>query len=628
MVFKPSCYNLQNIKLATFDIETDYPDNPKDVLLIGFYDGESYREFNNFNNFLNFTLRKRYYNYNIYAHNGGRFDFKFLLDDLSKFDYDFNIVDVNGNILQIEIPMVYYYNDSGVKLPKYTIKFRDSYMLMKDSLHKLSYSFNVPHKKIECNFFNKNTKENLSPPNNLPYEDKFENWDKFCEYLEYDTIGLYECIRYFENVLHSFGGNIKLTIASTALSLFKNNYLHSWIYPVNKQIKIGHLLGKDIFINIEDEIRKYYIGGRTEIDKRYGEYLFYYDINSLYPFVMQSNEFPVSSPLFVLPEQLSKNDKGFLMCDIYYDENKCKSGLPFLPVKLFNKNFNKLIYPTGKWSGLYDIDVINFAKDLGYEVDIKYGFIFDYEPIFKDFINDMYSLRKENDSYNIIFKYIMNSSYGKFAQKRLTTQIVKMTDSDEFKDCKIEPYIDDLGLYKIEKEISSNHIIPSISYRVTQLAQMELYKWYKKADYDIYMSDTDSFITTKQLTQSKNLGDIKLEYEIDRGIFLFPKFYCFEGYETKTGNKITIKRMKGFSKGIEDINYQDFHNALFNNDFKKFNIKFNDLWGFKESLKRKNTFLTWDTKSKSIQSQYDKRILYEDGINTKPLSIENNLIVR
>jgi len=86
--------------------------------------------------------------------------------------------------------------------------------------------------------------------------------------------------------------------------------------------------------------------------------------------------------------------------------------------------------------------------------------------------------------------------------------------------------------------------------------------------------------------------------------------------------------MKGFSKGIEDITYNDFYNALFNNDFNKFNIKFNDLWGFKESLRRKKTFLTYNEKSKSIQSVYDKRILLDDNINTKPLTIENQIIIR
>lgn len=617
MTFKPSAYTIKNIKLCTFDIETDYPDNPTDILLVGFYDGEIYRCFDNMDDFIKFVIRKKYYNYNIYAHNGGRFDFKFLLDSLNNFDYDFHIVDVNGNILQIQIPTQYYRNDKGELLIKYTINFRDSYMLMKDSLHKLSHSFNVPHKKVECNFFDRSKKD---------YVDKFDNWGMFREYLEYDCKGLYECIKLFENVIHDYGGNIKLTIASTALSLFRNNYLKSWIYPINKEIKIGHLLGKDIKINIENEIRKYYIGGRTEIDKRYGEYLFYYDINSLYPYMMFNYDFPVSAPLFILPEQISKNDKGFFMCDIYYDN--CKSGLPFLPMKLFNKNFNKLIYPVGKWSGLYDIDVINYAKSLGYKIDIKYGFIFDYEPIFKNFITDMYSLRKENDSYNIIFKYFMNTSYGKYAQKRETSQIIKMKDLELFKDMDIEPYIDDLGLYKVKKQIDSNHIIPSISSRVTQLAQLELYKWYEKADYDIYMSDTDSFITSKHLNSSKNLGDIKLEYTIDKGVFLFPKFYCFEGQEEKTGNSITVKRMKGFSKGIDNITYNDFYNALFHNDFKKFDIKYNDLWGFKESLRRNDTFLTWDKKTKSIKSEYDKRILDFDGINTKPLTVDNNLIVR
>lgn len=615
-MLSPTNFKSKNLKFATFDIETDYPDNPEDVLLIGFFNGKDYIEFNNFDTFLGETLKSKYFNYKIYAHNGGRFDFKFLLDTLINYDYEFEILDVNGSIINISVPFHKIIKNNEIKY-KYHIEYRDSYALLKDSLSKITNSFKVKHTKKDVNFFK---------PDEDNYLDKFNNWNLFKEYLKYDTIGLYESISHFEDILHSYNGNIKLTIASTSMSLFKNNYLNTFIYPINKNIEIGNLLGKKIILNIEDEIRKNYVGGRTEIFKREGDNLYYYDVNSLYPFVMSDNVFPISNPVFMLEDQITKKDKGFFQCKISYP--KCKHGIPLLPKKIFGKNYNKLIYPVGEWTGLYHSDMIDYARKEGYDIEIEYGFIFDYDYLFKDFVKEMYSLRKENESYNLIFKYILNSLYGKFAQKRTTKQIIKILDNETFKKYEsIKPYIDELGLYEIEKTIDSNHIIPSISNTVTQLAQLEIYKWYKKANFNIYNTDTDSFVTEKKLSHSKKLGDIKLEYEIENAIFLFPKFYCFNGYDVEKNKPVTIKKMKGFSKGIDKITYQDFFNALHFNDFKAFSLEYIDLWGFKESLNRKKQFMKYGIKKKSIKSDYNKRYVKNDNINTEPIRIHNEIII-
>lgn len=613
-MLKPSFYKAKDIKLCTFDIETDYPDNPEDILIIGFYNGKKYFEFDNMDAFLGEALKAKYFNHYIYAHNGGRFDFKFLLETLHKYDYDFiDILDVNGSILNIRVPFQHYKNKNGTVLPKYNINFTDSLMLLKDSLHKITHSFKVPHRKKELNFFKKDEPK---------YIDKFKNWDLFTEYLQYDTIGLYEAIRHFETIIHKYDGNIKLTIASTSMSIFKNRFLDTVIYPVNKTIKVQG----DKLLNIEDEIRNNYVGGRTEIFKRYGEKLYYYDVNSLYPFVMYDNPYPVSNPIYVTGEQISKNDIGFFQCDIKY--NECLHGIPLLPKKITNGGFNKLVYPLGSWSGLYDSEMIKYAINEGYEIDIKYGFIFDHEYIFKDFITEFYKLRKENPSYNLIFKYMLNSLYGKWAQKRENTQIVKIKNPEFFKKYKeVKSYIDELDLFEVTSEINSPHIIPSISNRVTQLSQLELYKWFKKADFDIYNCDTDSLVTSKKLPHSAELGDIKLEYTIDEAIFLFPKFYCFNGYDVKNKENVTIKTMKGYNKGRDNIEYSDFEKALFNKDYKPFDLEYTDLWGFKESLRRKNKFLNYGLKKKSIKSDYNKRIVLKDNINTLPLTINNDTVI-
>ena len=132
-MFRPSHFKSKNLKICTFDIETDYPDNPEDVILIGFYDGEKYYEFDNFDSFLGQSLKSKYYNHAIYAHNGGRFDFKFLLDSLSNYNYDYEILDVGGSILNIRIPFHKIVKTNGEIRFKYNINYRDSYALLKDS---------------------------------------------------------------------------------------------------------------------------------------------------------------------------------------------------------------------------------------------------------------------------------------------------------------------------------------------------------------------------------------------------------------------------------------------------------------------------------------------------------------
>ena len=109
------------VKFTTWDIETDYPDNPLDVTHIGFYNGEEYKvkkteecydKTNSgiFQWFLSETLKPKYYGYYHYAHFGGKFDFLYLLEYLKEYNYDFDIIDVNGRILSVKVNFGEYEN--------------------------------------------------------------------------------------------------------------------------------------------------------------------------------------------------------------------------------------------------------------------------------------------------------------------------------------------------------------------------------------------------------------------------------------------------------------------------------------------------------------------------------------
>jgi hypothetical protein len=83
--------------------------------------------------------------------------------------------------------------------------------------------------------------------------------------------------------------------------------------------------------------------------------------------------------------------------------------------------------------------------------------------------------------------------------------------------------------------------------------------------------------------------------------------------------------MKGFMKN--KFTFDDFYNAMVTNNFEKFNYSIDKLWGFKESIKRNKTFLTYDSKINSLKTGYDKRRVCEDGIGTSPLIINEGIIL-
>lgn len=93
------------------------------------------------------------------------------------------------------------------------------------------------------------------------------------KYLEKDLISLYQVMNKFSD--HVFLNNRAqivscLTISSVAMKIFLNNYYANNLPLIDKR-------------SIYEDIKLSYYGGVTEVYKPYGEDLFYYDVNSLYP---------------------------------------------------------------------------------------------------------------------------------------------------------------------------------------------------------------------------------------------------------------------------------------------------------------------------------------------------------
>ena len=199
----------------------------------GFYDGESYWDFDNTPDFINFISRQ---NCVIYFHNGGKFDFHFIFKYLSPYS---NLKIINGRIAEIKI-------GSAI--------LRDSYLIIPQGLGK---------------FIKETIDYSIMKP-----ENRNKNMPEIKAYLKSDCRNLFDIV----SRSISLYGN-RLTIAGQAVKFW------SKLSGVKTE---DYRTDSDYY---DDTFRTYYFGGRVQVF-RFGftsGNIQCFDINSAYPFAMLHN---------------------------------------------------------------------------------------------------------------------------------------------------------------------------------------------------------------------------------------------------------------------------------------------------------------------------------------------------
>ncbi|MEM3290887.1 MAG: DNA polymerase [Candidatus Micrarchaeaceae archaeon] len=563
----------------TMDIETD---NIGGKFIIGglynvkedkfsYFDNE--KEY--WNNIINLTFKR----VKIFAHYGGRYDFQYLL----------NYVIKNRNDVKFEV----IYNNKIIFIKMNNAYLYDTYNVFLTSLEKLEKAFNI--KRLES----KETAKKMS----IDYYN--QNKEQVVAYLKEDCINLANIILKFEEYV---GSRIKATIASQAMTYFYEHYKPN--LEVDSQ-------------QIKNFLRKGYFGGRTEVFKRYGTNLYYYDINSSYPYVMRNFQMPTGGAMIV--DRYYENAIGFY--DIVLTNYNVK--LPYIAKRINNK----LIYPIGTFQAyVTNLEINELIKDKQ-NFKVVRGVVYRHiKNIFKDYIDYFYKMKQEaktndNKILYLISKLFMNSLYGKFAERE-EKEVIKNLSFEELKkllerNVKIRSFRSDLNLYAVEEIIKSDKIHIQISSWITAVARFRLYKIMKKLidnNYEVYYCDTDSIVTNANQEQMKSLGiliddnelgALKLEHEINEGYFLLPKFYFIDSEDCQES------KSKGF---INNFDKELFNDYLFNN-VNKFDEKVRKMVGFKDGLKRFGTCVMNIEGIKNVVSDYDKRELEKNNIDTKPIVI-------
>jgi len=495
----------------------------------------------------------------LFAHNGGKYDFLFLFQFIQERKVkirDIKVIHASVVMLKIE------YNNK-------VLEFRDSFALLPVSLKNLTIDYDVEHKKLQMDY-------------NLGIGDA-----RFKEYFRNDLMGLYEVLEQSRELLNSY------TIAQATMKNYLTNFYKQKIS--NYSFKIDNLF------------RNGYYGGRVEIFKMRGENLHYYDINSLYPSVMYESEYPlIASNNIEYVNEYVRNRLGYYFVKVSVPDN---DYIPLLP---YRDKEGKLLFPQGTWQGWYYSPEIEKALQLGYSIKVYRGYVFKHTGyIFRDFVNHYYDIKKHSTgAKRFIAKLMLNSLYGKFGQHR---------ELDTFEVSEDSPYmyLPYLNLARVKTISYAKYIHSEIAGLITSYARLKLYSLFERAGKEnIYYCDTDSIITSRELSTSDALGDIKNEDNIKTFIAINPKVYA---YITTDNSKIVIK-----AKGLDAkaLKYQDFENALYKGDFSAFIYQFERLATFKEVKSRKQVKSFGDKLKiiRQMRKHYSKRYIL-NNFDTKPIVV-------
>jgi hypothetical protein len=319
--------------------------------------------------------------------------------------------------------------------------------------------------------------------------------------------------------------------------------------------------------------------------------------------------------------------------------------IPPLPCNSIINGTKKLIFPVGEFIGVFSVPEIEYAKTLGVKIlEIYEGVTFTNGGyIFKDFIEEIYSLRlkaKENKDGvgDVLCKLLMNSCYGRFGLnlEKETLEIDIGQDGvclhSEIKTKKKNHFV---RLMTRKSILTKSFTNVAIAAWVTSLARIYIHKIYMQCQDELYYSDTDAVFTTKKMKTSKNLGDLKLEYEIENACFLLPKTYAVTSLDKifKNGKGCLTDRkivMKGFQKDeTTNIDFEAFTSAL-EGDLRRLKVITKARPAkFKTAAKKGSLLRMVDESTREIHSKYDKRTIIKtkNGYDTAPLRLVNGDIV-
>lgn len=488
--------------------------------MVGVYDKQrGYRFYRTIRKFLECELTRKNTKYRFYAHFGGSADIIYILQEVLK-----NVPELMANAI--------FAGSSAVIV-----------RLNRDE--RTSWTF------VDSGFLIRRPLADIGEWIGLAKGDKAniytQNFEELREYNERDCVILYNAIERLQGQVNELGGNLKATLASSALDLFRRRFLRRTI-PTKA--------------SINSLARQSYIASRVEVFRRECPLGEYYDINSSFPTSMTH---PQPGELSHVSKKISDKEESCYLADATVEIDSSS----YLPPLARRTDDHRIVFPTGRWRGIFDSADIRLLESSGQGTIQQIHEVTHFRP-FSDlaaYIHTLYDLRVKSTGYEKeVFKLFLNALYGKFGERSDKRRIVirpRYTTCEHNPECpEDEPCITmiapDIYAIKEDKDIPHAHV--PISSHITALSRGLLFESLSKCR-QIYYCDTDSVVcgANDSLPTGPRLGELKHEYTVRDGLFLAPKLYSFE--KGDTGARVV--RAKGFSR----LDYEGFCRLAEGKDF-------------------------------------------------------------
>lgn len=580
-------------------------------------DLKNVKSFKNSKKMLDFLYRdnKKKSSILLYAHNA-KFDVSFILDSMTHhrtyLEKNNSLISYEGNYFDLKITVKCTYKIIPMPLRSFgkCFKLDQKKEVMpykiynKKNLDKRFISIEEAS-KIE-NFSKKEKKQFIDNIDkwNLRKDDKFDILKYSEKYCKYDCIVLKDGFEYFRKAMMFLTGldcYQFCSISSIADQYLKDQGCYDGVY------KIGGIT--------RHFIQKCCVGGRT-MTRDNKKFLVYkiladYDGVSLYPSAMHRMKgFLIGKPKLIknLDYEVIKNYSGYFV-EIKIKKVKKKYPFPLMSYKDEKtgvRNYtNDMV---GKHIFVDKIQLEDLIEFQGVEFDIIQGYYFNeghndkIKKVIKFLFDERLKKKKEKNPIQVVYKLIMNSSYGKSIIKPEKENTKLKNSEEDFIKCIEYNYsifkmgikiTDNLYIIKEDKSVEDHFNFPQVGCEILSTSKRimnEVMCLAEDKDCTVYYTDTDSmhieFDKVKVLEEEfkkkynrkitgKDLGQFHVDFELEgaakgaeikskKSIFLGKKSYTdyLESID-EDGNKIYgfHNRMKGCPK--QTLSYE-----IKNNNFK------------------------------------------------------------
>lgn len=337
-------------------------------------------------------------------------------------------------------------------------------------------------------------------------------------------------------------GAFKLTIASQAFESFRHRFMP-------RMIHIHDVAGA---MALE---REAYFGGRVQpfqVCKLPDQDYYYLDVNSMYPYVMRDNDFPVELAHYI-EEPTVESLKFQLRNHLVVANVDVALGVPAIPTHLRGRN----VYPVGRFNTTLTTPELKYVLAHGTIEHVYRAASYYHRQIFSSYVDFWFSRKlaagRAGDTLRRKqAKLFLNSLYGKFGQKGRQTRDIGPYNGEPVRAMKtynVDTHtfgwmFTAFGRWFEEVETGEGYnSLTAIAAHTTAYARQYLWQAITRAGRNhVYYVDTDSMIVDavgmlnmSPLIDSERLGAWKIEDKARDVRIYGPKDYEFGGLSRLKG---------------------------------------------------------------------------------------------